>query len=183
MASACGSSRPKAERTGSPTSTVHPFGEFIEVEDGAALLLATVADNGQTVVIDAAGRPWPECIAHDALLSATIKSGTAVWDANQGVTSSRRSEAWLLAHKCRYRSGTGPEYDCTGGGRKPGYLTDAFKVESDARRNQRQIVRRQRARSEWGPALPAKASSRECLEGRDFPPHGPGPPDASTAKG
>jgi hypothetical protein len=60
------------------------FGEFIETGHGAALLLATVAGNAQTVVIDASGRLWPECTAHHSGLDATIKSGHAVWECRLG---------------------------------------------------------------------------------------------------
>jgi hypothetical protein len=60
------------------------FGEFVETEDGEAPLLASVADNAQTVVFDVAGRAWPECSVHDGVLYATIKSDTAVWECRTG---------------------------------------------------------------------------------------------------
>lgn len=67
------------------------------------------------------------------------------------------------------------EYDCTGTGRKSYLIPDRFKVESDARRIPRQIIERHESRTEWSPPQPGKRSTRVQLEGRDFPPDGPGP--------
>lgn len=67
-----------------PDDAGSAFGETISARDGAVLLLARVADCAQTVVMDAAGRTWPECCAHQAGLHVAIISDKAVWECRSG---------------------------------------------------------------------------------------------------
>jgi hypothetical protein len=60
------------------------FGEVLTGREGSSRLLAMVADCAQTVAMDAAGRTWPECIAHHAGLHVTINSDQAEWECRVG---------------------------------------------------------------------------------------------------
>jgi hypothetical protein len=72
------------------------------------------------------------------------------------------------------------EYDCTGGGRKSDLVSDQFRADSDARRTNVPLLKRVRPPVDWKPAKPARPSSRQRFEGRDFPRHAAGRRDAES---
>ncbi len=66
------------------------------------------------------------------------------------------------------------EYDCTGGSRKSSALTATYRDQCDARGPYGSPTPAAELPAEWSPPVSAVQSTRERLEGADFPPHGPG---------
>jgi hypothetical protein len=61
------------------------------------------------------------------------------------------------------------EYDCTGQSRKSDLITDAYKADSDARRQRKSSLRTTGPKVIWGAPMAPKRSTRESFEGFDFP--------------
>jgi hypothetical protein len=66
------------------------------------------------------------------------------------------------------------EYDCTGQGRSADMVAEAFRAQSDARRECTSLPVQVRPPVEWTPAGPGRRSTRQRFDGGDFPPHGHG---------
>ncbi len=69
------------------------------------------------------------------------------------------------------------EYDCTGQSRKDSLLTDSFKDECGARPRLRAPRPAPRGRTEWSAPELGQPTTKEALEGADFPETGPSVPE------
>jgi hypothetical protein len=71
------------------------------------------------------------------------------------------------------------EYDATGFSRQQDALTETYRAECDTRNSPRRPPQTSRRKHvEWSQAVSPMRSSMREVAGEDFPPHGPGRPDA-----
>lgn len=167
------------------TSYLAELNPVLAVPDGCDVTLqwgSRVLDGGKADVARIVVTPWQDDLEVLVNPRSGIDpeiaewAGSAFWSRIPYSERFRLMQVFVATEIAVYDEIAVYEYDCTGSSRKASVLTENYKAECDARRSNRPITPRRQPRTEWGPALPGRPSTREAFRGDGFP-SGPARPD------